>query len=77
MGGVPFSIDVIPHWNKIEAWKLLADKLKGRRVKTKFLQWTLKKAHLVNRIYSKDEVMTNLSLCWKRYHLRKKLAKKL
>ena len=75
MGGVPFSVDVIPHWNTIETWQLLADKLKGRRVKTKFLRRTLKKAHLVNRKHSKDEVMNDLNLCWKKCNLRKKHAK--
>ena len=76
MGGVPFSVDMIPHWNKIEAWKLLADKkIKGRKVKTKFLQRTLKKAHLANQQYSQEEVATNLNLSWKIHKQRKKWQK--
>ena len=76
MGGVPFSVNMIPHWNKIEAWKLMADKLKGRKVKTKFLRRTLKKAHLAHRKCSKDEVKNNLDHCWRRCKLKKQ-AKQL
>ena len=77
MGGVSFSVDMIPHWNKIEAWKLLLDKHNGRRVKTKFLRRTLKKAHVAYRTYPKEEVKTNLNRCWKAYLQRKKLSKTL
>ena len=46
MDGVPFSVDLLPFWNQIEAWQLLLTVFKGRNVKQQFLKRTLQKAQV-------------------------------
>eukprot|EP00546_Thalassionema_frauenfeldii_P018047 CAMPEP_0178899372 /NCGR_PEP_ID=MMETSP0786-20121207/2860_1 /TAXON_ID=186022 /ORGANISM="Thalassionema frauenfeldii, Strain CCMP 1798" /LENGTH=280 /DNA_ID=CAMNT_0020570215 /DNA_START=421 /DNA_END=1263 /DNA_ORIENTATION=+ len=75
LGGVPFSFDILPYWNKIEAWQLFLDIFNGRNVGQKFLRQALKKANVQDKLYTKSEAITELSTAWKRYRTIKQSAK--
>jgi hypothetical protein len=78
MGQVPYSPQLVMAWNKLKAWQLLLKKRKGRRVNSRYLQRSLKKAGIKDwTLLPVEEVVENLADAGITYRRLKKEAPNL